>query len=144
MPNIAAKEIAEHAERFRWKSDKVELEAMVVNHVTREWSSFDFRMEAFVATLPLPYSAAMADKLIGEESRKVFEIVKPRVREVLKSWLSREKSGRQLTEFYKKHKLCSDDGKVESYNTIVGDIEIRDYGGAETAANVGLRSTVFT
>lgn len=159
IPDIAAKEIPEKAWRQRWQGDKDELEDMVVQYALHGWTSHDFRFESdrllvvpgrYVVGHEDPSKAAIAyDKRIGSRYIGIFKIVKPRLRQVLRSWLPTDFGMRELSLLYRKYDLQEDVEQSQKWRNCAspgmgGDLTVMSYGGAETMANITLQADFFT
>lgn len=143
IAEIAAIRIAERAQREKWNGEKQKLEKGVVDQIRHEWTSYEVRLEQF-ERYNQPASNTTASQSRSETSllRKkdeVFEIVKPRIRDVLISWLPKDVSAEYLASFFKRHELFdAADGKggYREENMLVRTSNLRYHGGLETPANL--------
>jgi len=133
LPDIAAKAISEKAAAQGWKGDKNVLETKLVDYALHEWTSYDFRLE-------------QAPNAGPSKTKEVAEHVKPRLREVLRSWLPLHTAQRDVFLLYRRHELVD----AELQEVIGGSkldmppsIGLQNYGGSETVANITLRPDDF-
>ncbi|KAK4540075.1 hypothetical protein LTR36_009816 [Oleoguttula mirabilis] len=138
IPHTAAKSVAEeihHALRRRPMTKRA-IEDAVVEHVRLRWTSYEFRVKNMVPSL--------------QRECEVVEMIKPRMREVLRSWLPQYISGEALVELWERHGLLDADadtnGVVEIGGEVAGGETFEDvafrrpalfyHGGLETPANL--------
>jgi hypothetical protein len=148
MPDIAIIRIAERAQREQWNGDKKKLEERVVNHVRHEWTSYETQLEHYVrypqfTGLPNRDRTAAAESQRGIKlSRKkdeVLEMVIPRMRDVLLSWLPNYISSLELTSFWRRHHLFDavyGHGEYREKSILVQTSSLHCYGGLEAPANL--------
>ncbi|KAK5165838.1 uncharacterized protein LTR77_008761 [Saxophila tyrrhenica] len=160
LPAIAAKDIAQQVVSEGWTDDKQELEITVAKYALQEWTSFEFRLEALVVKLPaLPDASTIGadefDKAKAERdqeilrlAKQVFRQVKPRFREVLRSWLPVHTGHRELSALYRRRKVAATAAREETVGlrslSMPAGIGLMHHGGMETIANIMLHADVFT
>lgn len=144
IPEVDAKEISELALQRRWRYDEDMLEEVVVDYILHEWTSYDFRI--YGSGEDPARSGRELSMRFGEKHQQVFEIVKPRLREMIRSWLPGQVIGRDLNAFYARHRLSDDSsqGKEDSTTEVRYDTTRSYYGGAETIANITTRPSAFS
>ena len=148
MPHISVVRIAERAQREHWNGDKRKLEERVVNHVRHEWTSYETRLEHYVR-YPQFTGLPNEDRTAGAESQRgmklnrkkdeVLELVKPRMRDVLLSWLPKDVISSDLTNFWRRHHLFDSAdgyGEYREKSILVQTSRLQYYGGLETPANL--------
>lgn len=152
MSSIAAIRVAERAEWERWNGEKMSLEEKVVDHVRHEWTSYEVRLE-YVKKYdrsPTAWSGAPEridahwrdhKQQIENKKEHIREIIKPRMREVLRSWLPQDISEPELGRFWRRHSLyvsgAGEDG-------VSRGAVLQNYAGLETIANLVSRADAFS
>ncbi|KAK5122955.1 hypothetical protein LTR85_003520 [Meristemomyces frigidus] len=125
IPHIAAKSIAEaiHHTLRRRPLTKRAIEDSVVEHVRHRWTSYEFRIMN-----------------MKQKETEVLEMINPRMRDVLQSWLPQYVSGEALVELWSKHMLLDADDSQQVGGRAVDVAFTRTtllyHGGLETPANL--------
>lgn len=121
---VSAKAVAEDAyQKLRRRPmTKRAIEDCVVEHVRRKWTSYDFRVVH-----------------MKQKEAETVETVKPRMREVLQSWLPHYVSGESLVDFWSRHDLLdAEDGEGKGrYEDVAFKMpSLFNHGGLESLANL--------
>ena len=148
MPAYAARVVAERAVWERWdERDNRAMEERVVSHIRHEWTIYEFRLESAGQSQGKGSAANSDEQQDGDSVRQwmrskleILEIVKPRIREVTKSWLPQDTSATELVLFWRRHGLLdsADSGKegFRQEDVLLTKTSLMDYGGGETIANL--------
>ena len=143
MPEIAAIRIAERAQREQWNGEKRKLEERAINHIRHEWTSYEAHFNHY-QSYPQATGSTTADANPRESklSRKkdvVLEAVKPRIRDVLISWLPKELTAADLASLVQRYNLYDSASGNRSYkqgSVLARTSCLRYHGGLETPANL--------
>lgn len=122
-PHVAAKAVAEHlSDRSRaCPIKKRDVEDAVVEHVKLKWTSHGFR-----------------GLHMHQRPQEVEELVRPRVRDVLRSWLDEHARGDALIQLWDRHGLreSSDDREKKALDDLSFETcSLTWYAGKETLGN---------
>ena len=143
MPEIAAIRIAERAQREQWNGEKRKLEERAINHVRHEWTSYEAHLNHYQSypqsTGNTAANASLRESTLSRKKDLVLEAVKPRIRDVLISWLPKEVNAADLANFFQRHDLydsASGNGSYKQGSVLARMSCLRYHGGLETPANL--------
>lgn len=113
IPHVAAKSVAEAVYRTLRQRPytKRAIENLLVDHVRHQWTSYEFRV-----------------KNMQQREAEVLQIIKPRMRDVLQSWLPQCVRSESLVEFLGRHDLLD--------APLLRSTTLSCHGGLETVANL--------
>lgn len=132
MPEFAALRVVEKVGkgRERCSGRESELEEKVVGLVKDEWTSFEFRMEQvrhsdLLGRSPLSSTGRRETQVSWWRERRqrplveeqILETVKPRIREVLRSWLPADITNLKLAALWERHGLLGPDYEKDTEKT---------------------------
>jgi hypothetical protein len=143
MPEIAITKVVERAQRGRWNGDKKNLEERVVNYVRHEWTSYEVRLDSVVrfhySTSNTTTGGRQREATLNRKKDEILETVKPRIRDVLVSWLPKDVGAEGLARFWQRHKLFGStdgNGTYRKESVLVQTSGLRYHGGLEIPANL--------
>ena len=149
IPEIAAIRVAEEAERDRWNGERSGIDDRVVNHAKHEWTSYQLRVQYFHQFNQRPsawsglqgFYARRDDymKRLRNTKEQALEDMKPRMREVLRSWLSEDISYAELAKFWRRHELYDSskgEGRCRKEDGLFESLSLQYHGGLETPGNL--------
>ena len=148
IPAASAIRVAEKAQREKSSVRKSTIEERVVQHARHEWTSYDLKLESS-HRLNQPPSAWSGIETIQVRRRLYQEhytakkaetpaSAKPRMREVLRSWLPEDISSTELALFWRKHDLFDAEegiGGSREQDVLFKGASLQDYGRLETVCN---------